>query len=348
MPAAVYTGDGHLAVQEVALPAPRPGEALVEVSHCGICGTDLHLVLERYAHRVRCSATNGPERSGQREATPTPLSIGFASSQTRRPAVASAARAARPSVRVPAQTSTRSSRLSGAFTRYVIVDAARLLQIPAGLQSRAAALTEPTAIALHTVNSPASSRRPRPHHRRWSRRPADARGAPNARRRRHHGGRTCGDARERARGARRAQVVTPDDLPRRRWGVRCRRRSRSCSSAPGTRRGRSRRSISSTMPARSCSSAPGTISRVSTTTGRSCSSSRCSAPTTTTRRLRGRARTPRFRRGCRSNSSSSRKTSRSTRCADDAPPRRGRAAGQGAGATRREAAMSRRPTSVRG
>src|SRR3954464_13238954 len=49
MAAAVYTGDGAVEVQH--LPVPEPGEydVLIEVSHCGICGTDLHLVLERYA-----------------------------------------------------------------------------------------------------------------------------------------------------------------------------------------------------------------------------------------------------------------------------------------------------------
>ena len=49
MPAAVYLGDGEMAVRELAVPPLGPHEALVEVSHCGICGTDLHLVLERYA-----------------------------------------------------------------------------------------------------------------------------------------------------------------------------------------------------------------------------------------------------------------------------------------------------------
>src|SRR6516162_8186593 len=49
MRAAVYTGDGAMEVQEIAVPEVGPGDALVEVSHCGICGTDLHLVLEQYA-----------------------------------------------------------------------------------------------------------------------------------------------------------------------------------------------------------------------------------------------------------------------------------------------------------
>ncbi len=38
MPAVVYVGDGRLAVEEVPVPEPGPGELLVEVSACGICG----------------------------------------------------------------------------------------------------------------------------------------------------------------------------------------------------------------------------------------------------------------------------------------------------------------------
>ena len=49
MPAAVYVGDGEMTVRDLAIPTLGPSDALVEVSHCGICGTDLHLVLEKYA-----------------------------------------------------------------------------------------------------------------------------------------------------------------------------------------------------------------------------------------------------------------------------------------------------------
>src|SRR5262245_3923046 len=49
MPAAVYVGDGVMEVRAVDVPVPGATDVLVEVSHCGICGTDLHLVLERYA-----------------------------------------------------------------------------------------------------------------------------------------------------------------------------------------------------------------------------------------------------------------------------------------------------------
>jgi D-arabinose 1-dehydrogenase-like Zn-dependent alcohol dehydrogenase len=46
MLAAVYNGDGHMLVESISVPEPRAGEVLIAVSHCGICGTDLHLVLE--------------------------------------------------------------------------------------------------------------------------------------------------------------------------------------------------------------------------------------------------------------------------------------------------------------
>ncbi|HEV2310488.1 MAG TPA: alcohol dehydrogenase catalytic domain-containing protein, partial [Acidimicrobiia bacterium] len=61
MPASVYVGDGALEVRTLPVPAVGPNEALVEVSHCGICGSDLHLVLERFA---RPGAVLGHEWAG--------------------------------------------------------------------------------------------------------------------------------------------------------------------------------------------------------------------------------------------------------------------------------------------
>ena len=61
MPAAVYVGEGRIAVEEVPCPEPGPGEVLVEIAECGICGSDLHMVLERYA---KPGAILGHEWSG--------------------------------------------------------------------------------------------------------------------------------------------------------------------------------------------------------------------------------------------------------------------------------------------
>lgn len=44
MLAAVFHGDEDLRVEEVARPQAGPGEVLLKVARCGICGTDLHIL----------------------------------------------------------------------------------------------------------------------------------------------------------------------------------------------------------------------------------------------------------------------------------------------------------------
>jgi len=153
MPAAVYVGHGEMEVRALPVPAIKPDEVLVEVSHCGICGTDLHLVLEQFA---RPGAVLGHEWAG------TVAAVGDAVDgwELGTPVVAGpepgcgqcrSCRRGRPSVclRRPAPDYLG---FRGAFCRYVTVPAARLLRIPDGLSLRTAALTEPTAIALHAAH----------------------------------------------------------------------------------------------------------------------------------------------------------------------------------------------------
>lgn len=42
MRAAQYYGRKDVRVEDIAVPEPGPGESLVEVEWCGICGSDLH------------------------------------------------------------------------------------------------------------------------------------------------------------------------------------------------------------------------------------------------------------------------------------------------------------------
>jgi 2-desacetyl-2-hydroxyethyl bacteriochlorophyllide A dehydrogenase len=44
MRAGVFLGDGKMEVRELPVPAPAPGEALLKVHACGVCGTDFHIV----------------------------------------------------------------------------------------------------------------------------------------------------------------------------------------------------------------------------------------------------------------------------------------------------------------
>jgi threonine dehydrogenase-like Zn-dependent dehydrogenase len=151
MLAAVYVGSGAMEVQEIPVPPLHEQGALVEVSHCGICGTDLHFVLEGMGRK---GSVFGHEWSGTvvalgRGATAA-VAPGTPVVAADRPGcgVCRACRSGRPSVCVERATPNFFGG-TGAFTRYMHVDASRLLPLPEGLSLRAAALTEPVAIAMH-------------------------------------------------------------------------------------------------------------------------------------------------------------------------------------------------------
>ncbi len=151
MPAAVYVGDGRIEFDEVPRPEPGPDEVLVEIAACGICGSDLHMVLERYA---RPGAILGHEWSGTVAAAPKGsrwvpgdrvVGTAAAGCGTCRPC-----RRGRPSVCLR-RASADFTGYRGAFCQYKTVSADGLLRIPDALATRPAALAEPTAITLHAL-----------------------------------------------------------------------------------------------------------------------------------------------------------------------------------------------------
>ncbi len=151
MPAAVYVGDGRVAVEEVPCPEPGPGEVLVEIAECGICGSDLHMVLERYAkpgailgHEWSGIVASAPGGSGW---FPGDRVVGNPTSGC---GVCRPCRRGRPSVCLR-RASVDYFGYRGAFCRYKTVAANGLIRIPDSLPTRVAALAEPTAIALHAV-----------------------------------------------------------------------------------------------------------------------------------------------------------------------------------------------------
>jgi 2-desacetyl-2-hydroxyethyl bacteriochlorophyllide A dehydrogenase len=154
MPAAVYVGEGEIAVRELDVPALAADEVLVEVSHCGICGTDLHLVLERYA---RPDSVLGHEWAGTIAALGSGVrgwEVGARVVQNPTPGCGEcrACLRGRSSVCLRRDPPDLLAFTSGAFCRYKVVPAPALLRVPDSLSTRAAALTEPTAIAIHTAN----------------------------------------------------------------------------------------------------------------------------------------------------------------------------------------------------
>ena len=64
MRAAFYEGQRTIRIGESSPVAPEPGQVRIRVSHCGICGTDLHVFHGTMDHRVRRPHVMGHEMSG--------------------------------------------------------------------------------------------------------------------------------------------------------------------------------------------------------------------------------------------------------------------------------------------
>lgn len=152
MRAAKYLGEGAIAVVDHPVPELGPDEVLVEVSHCGVCGTDLHMVLEgmgrpdsigghEYAGRV---ARLGESVRGWQIGDPVVGGVLEGCGDCR------ACREARPSL-CDRRMDLATGRFQGAFAEFKKVDARALLRVPDGLSLRTAALAEPLAVALHAL-----------------------------------------------------------------------------------------------------------------------------------------------------------------------------------------------------
>ena len=148
-----YEGAGAFALRGSPRVAPAPGEVRLEVAYCGICGTDLHIAHGGMDHRVRTPQVIGHEMSG----TVAELGRGVAGLQIGDPVVV------RP---LDSRGETAADRgfshisrnlrflgidTPGAFQTSWTVPAFTLHRVPADVDLRLAALTEPLAVACHDV-----------------------------------------------------------------------------------------------------------------------------------------------------------------------------------------------------
>jgi 2-desacetyl-2-hydroxyethyl bacteriochlorophyllide A dehydrogenase len=151
MRVAVYERPGELAIEDRPVPEVGPNDVLLEVSHCGICGSDIHFVLEGWG---RPGSVEGHEFSGRVVAVGDAVTSWRVGDQviggpSPRCGTCEYCRAGRPSLCVGRNTPGMSAHRDGAFAEYILVDQAGLLRVPDGVSMRAAALAEPLAVALH-------------------------------------------------------------------------------------------------------------------------------------------------------------------------------------------------------
>ncbi|MCU1453237.1 MAG: Theronine dehydrogenase-like Zn-dependent dehydrogenase [Acidimicrobiales bacterium] len=153
MLAAVYTGPGNVVVKPRRVPEPGPGDVLVEVSHCGVCGSDLHMILDGWGTP---GSVMGHEFSGTIVALGDGVTGWAEGDEVVGGPAPRCGRCRRCLAGQPAQCERREGQMGeaerdGAFARYTLVDSRSLLRVPDELTPRQAALAEPLAVALHGI-----------------------------------------------------------------------------------------------------------------------------------------------------------------------------------------------------
>ncbi|HUF83846.1 MAG TPA: alcohol dehydrogenase catalytic domain-containing protein [Acidimicrobiia bacterium] len=151
MRAAVYRGPRDVVIEERPTPELGPHDVLLEVSHCGVCGSDLHFVLDGWG---RPGSIEGHEYSGRVVAVGdavTQWSVGdeVVGGPTPRCGECEYCRAGRPQLCTERGKFGDNDEWQGAFAEYVRTSDASILRVPNGLSLREAALAEPLAVALH-------------------------------------------------------------------------------------------------------------------------------------------------------------------------------------------------------
>lgn len=148
MKALVYTANERVELRDEPDPTPTEGEAIVGVEAVGICGSDMHAYLGHDPRRVP-PLILGHEAAGVVLAGP---------GSGRRVVINPLIHCGRCDDCLGGRTNICAERdligmyRAGAFAEQISVPAQNLIDIPEGMDSAHAALTEPAATALHAVN----------------------------------------------------------------------------------------------------------------------------------------------------------------------------------------------------
>ncbi len=157
MRAAIFEGEGQpLAIAERAMPAPRPGELVLRVAFCGICGSDLHAT-EPSPFPLDRGTVLGHEFSGTVAASGSPdwavgdRAIGIPLQACAECESAGECREGLGILCPRGRIIGLSASAPGGYAEYVRIPARQALRVPAMLDLQDAALTEPLAVGAHAV-----------------------------------------------------------------------------------------------------------------------------------------------------------------------------------------------------
>ena len=160
MEAAVFRGVGNpLSIEQVGAPAVRPGDLLIKVEYCGICGSDLHATEEGalvvpdgqvLGHEftgtvVEVGAEAGGDWTVGDHVTAVPVN-----------ACADCGRQCRLGMGIHCPNNIITGfGAPGAYAEYIRVDAGNALRLPQGLSFREGATAEPLSVGHHVIDKAA-------------------------------------------------------------------------------------------------------------------------------------------------------------------------------------------------
>jgi threonine dehydrogenase-like Zn-dependent dehydrogenase len=154
---AVVCQDTQLRVEELPDPVPGPGQVLLEVARCGICGSDLHM---RHHADVVADMSDLIGLDGiMRVADPVVMGHEFSGRVlsygpgTRRAWPEGQLVVSLPMVRTAGRAAMTglSAEAPGGYAEKVVVQESLTMPVPDGVDADLAALTEPLAVAWHAV-----------------------------------------------------------------------------------------------------------------------------------------------------------------------------------------------------
>ena len=155
---AVIRRDKRLVCDEIADLRPGEGQVLVKTLACGICGSDLH-ALHHMEHMIDLSRRGGELDNGFDPSADTVFGHEFcAEILDHGPGSPKVLKAGTRVVSFPAAVTPTgmellgfSNRLPGGFAEQMILTEALVLEVPNGLPTDQAAMTEPFAVGAHAV-----------------------------------------------------------------------------------------------------------------------------------------------------------------------------------------------------
>ena len=151
MKAAVYKGNKQFGIEEIPTPTPGPGQVLIKVKYCAICGSDVHGFLydavppgtvlgHEYCGTI---AELGPGVSSWNEGDRV---VGGGGSRPPGQAGSSV-----PDPRYNYRTMGFAAKPLRAYAEYVLMEEWGPVPVPTGVSDEMAALCEPCSIGVHAV-----------------------------------------------------------------------------------------------------------------------------------------------------------------------------------------------------